>query len=352
MSTIKSTTITPKSSTKCYNTFAEKRKRRSPKVKTETYIEERKKKRQKATNNNKIAPSSSDKSTKSRPTSNTSKTKTVTPTKPIAQSSSCSIEQHANGPNQASIKSYLSTSTTTTKQSKLKVEEYFKLPDPSKGFNLPSLRRHFLTTTLKPNIVTIIKKTVQHNNVIPWRPAPKKSTAPRSSSRIQANNISIIDAKKKVVPSVHASSSVSSSTFNPDPSVHRCYLEDFISLPVGSNITILLPIKECSKAKKVAPSFDIKFVKLVEEFDFERTCIGEESNAFYVINATIKASPNRNQALSGIDRQSLQEGLYGNKKFGCIVSVLDSDIYPLVMWRDVLNGRRKGLQVSMKLFLH
>lgn len=111
----------------------------------------------------------------------------------------------------------------------------------------------------------------------------KKSTAPRSSNRI----FNTTQTNKTTIPSRGPSSSQFSSMFNPETCVHRCYLEDFIKLDVGSNITILLPIKECSKAHKVAPTFDSKFLMLIELFEFERTCIGEQTNAFYVINANV-----------------------------------------------------------------
>ena len=81
-------------------------------------------------------------------------------------------------------------------------------------------------------------------------------------------------------------------------------------------------------------------------FDFAVTSIGDSDNLFYVIEAVILSSPNSIQATMGIDKVSLQEGLNGNKKFGCTVSVQNSEITPLVKWKDVLNGRKSGLMVS------
>ena len=134
----------------------------------------------------------------------------------------------------------------TTKATVLKVESFFKIPEHSKGFNLSSLC-HFTNITVKPNIVSIIQKTVQHNNVIPWNPAQNKLTDSRSSSCLKAQ---VKTGETTMKKKIHAASS-NSSTFNPGSSVHRCYLEDFITLlPVDTPITILLPLKECNNAKK------------------------------------------------------------------------------------------------------
>ena len=65
----------------------------------------------------------------------------------------------------------------------------------------------------------------------------------------------------------------------------------------------------------------------------------------------IKSSPNRNDAISGMDRMTIQNGCKGNQNFGCLVQIEDTDVAPSLKWRDVLNGGKEGLQVSNSMKL-
>ena len=90
-------------------------------------------------------------------------------------------------------------------------------------------------------------------------------------------------------------------------------------------------------------------MKLIELFHFELTYVGDKNNLFYVINAIIISTPNRNQALSGIDKFSFKEDLNGNKKFSSIVSAYDDyPINTLVKWNDILNGRQNRMMILVK----
>ena len=71
------------------------------------------------------------------------------------------------------------------------------------------------------------------------------------------------------------------TVFSPSGSINRCFLEDFIQLPDGSPLTILLPLKECELSKKVVPTFDTKILKLIEIFDFDITQVGDTTNLFF-----------------------------------------------------------------------
>ena len=92
--------------------------------------------------------------------------------------------------------------------------------------------------------------------------------------------------------------------------------------------------------------FDPKFLTCLQQIDAPLTKIGADSNVFCVMTCITKSCPNRNDAISGIDRITMQNGFKGNQNFGCLLDIEDSDVVPLLKWRDVLNGGREGLQVS------
>ena len=176
----------------------------------------------------------------------------------------------------------------------------------------------------------------------------KKNTSCLSKRLKQSDANKLVQAQLNVidVSCLDKNASPIIVPFSPSSSLHRCYVEDFIMLPIKSEITILLPIRKNSKKSSVTPpSYDVKFLKIIEEQEFEKTSIGGEKNIFHIIPATIVSSPNLDQASCGIDRTTFLQGLNGNSKFGCTVRVEGSKLEPLVKWRDVLNGRRTGLQV-------
>ena len=125
---------------------------------------------------------------------------------------------------------------------------------------------------------------------------------------------------------------------------HRLYVEDFILLNVGDSIKVLIPEKELKKKNKLY-TFDSKFISCLTDIDAPMTQIGAISNRFYVLSCIIKSSPNRHDTISGIDKTTFNRGFKGNQNFGCSLSVEDTNIVPLLKWRDVLNGKREGLQV-------
>ena len=192
-----------------------------------------------------------------------------------------------------------------------------------------------------------MQKNIQNNHVNPWNPSNKKPHHTRWSNRIE-NRRSMI--KQSCATSKQKHTCSSATVFTPSGSINHCFVEDFIQLQDGSALTILLPLKEYEISKNVVPTFDTKFLKLIDIFQFEITQVGDTNNLCYVINAIILSSPNRDHALSGIDKVSLKEGLNGNKKYGSIVSVNDNcSIHPLIKWNDVLNGRRNRMMIFTKL---
>ena len=239
-------------------------------------------------------------------------------------------------PSQPTITSFLIESQPQEQTTQLKVEDYFKVPTSKNGFNLLSLRRSFHIIKTNVNIVGLIKKNVLNNNIVKWTvqsKLPRHRT--RTTNSIRENNATI-------VPSI-TNESLCSNNISRD--YHRLYVEDYILLNVGNPIKVLIPVK-ATKKKYKANMFDPKFLICLQQIEAPITQIGSDSNRFYVISCIIKSSPNRNDAISGIDRITLQNGFKGNQNFGCLLEIEDTDVIPLLKWRDVLNGGREGLQVS------
>ena len=250
-----------------------------------------------------------------------------------------SPETTATSNSQSSITSFLVSNSHSNEQSlQLKNEEYFKVPPSKKGFNILSLRRSFYSIKTKPNIVGLIKKNVLNNNIVKWTVQSKIATRPTrtSLSTLERNRTAVVPP---IVNEAHTDSIISRN-------YHRLYIEDYIVLNVGDCIKVLIPEKAMKKKNKVH-SFDTKFLSILSEIDdATMTQIGGPTNRFFVLSCIIKSCPNRTLAINGIDRVTFQLGYNGNQNYGCLLSVEDSNIEPLLKWRDVINGRREGLQVS------
>ena len=82
------------------------------------------------------------------------------------------------------------------------------------------------------------------------------------------------------------------------------------------------------------------------------TQIGGPTNRFFVLSCVIKSCPNRTHAVSGVDKNTFQKGYTGNQNFGCLLAIDGSNIVPLLKWRDVVNGGREGLQVSLIFYIN
>ena len=187
---------TPIASLKQYNIITPKRKRTINAIKTESYVEHRKRQKQ----------ASKSSSTKNKSTSALSEsTSTLIPTHSSLDTLTTlphsTTNSSSNFQKQPSIKSFLSTKAS--KQAKLPVEAFFKVPNYKNGFNLRSLRCHFNSVTLKRNIVSIMQKSIQNNHINPWNPSNKKHLDTRSSDRIQnrrKNNTKVLTSTKKNSP--------------------------------------------------------------------------------------------------------------------------------------------------------
>jgi len=227
----------------------------------------------------------------------------------------------------------ITTFVSCNKQTTLKEEEYFTLPSHIDGFNLLSLRRHFHSVRTKPNIIALIKKSVINNNTLPS--TSKSPPVKRYSQRSLLANES-----PQLVPATN-------DVIYLNNSLHRCYVEDFIALPIGSNISILIPKKIVilSKKKKGQKCIDPKLIKIVDLIQPSLTRIGGPNDLYYVVRASVSSTPNRDAAYSGIDRISLKNGLHGTQKYGSVVSINGCSITPLIKWRDVLNAGKDGMQV-------
>ena len=244
---------------------------------------------------------------------------------------------------QPSITSFLIEASGSHEQSiELKNEDYFKVPSYKKGFNLLSLRRSFPSTKTNVNIVGLIKKNVLNNNVVKWSVQSKLCSLRASRSNTTRNQ------NENNIPSI---TTESLSTNIISRNYHRLYVEDFILLSVGDRIKVLIPDKALRNKTKSKYAFDTKFISCALEVDAPITQIGAINNRFHVLSCEVMSSPNRTQSLSGIDRSTFQNGFKGNQNFGSLVRVEDSDYIPLLKWRDILNGRRDGLQVSKNIDL-
>ena len=89
---------------------------------------------------------------------------------------------------------------------------------------------------------------------------------------------------------------------------------------------MIMPLVQCQNAKKMSPSFDSNFSLLIELFEFDQTSVRDTEQLFCITNATVSSSPNHIQALTGIDKHSLEEGLIVNKTFGCNIQAHESSI--------------------------
>ena len=236
---------------------------------------------------------------------------------------------------QSTITSFLVETPPKEATTQLKIEDYFKVPPSKNGFNLLSLRRSFYSIKTNANIVGLIKKNVVNKNIVKWTVQSKlKNQRTRTS-------LSSIHNQVTTVPPI-TNESISNSIISRN--YHRLYIEDFILLNVGDCIKVLIPEKDLKKKNK-SYSFDPKFISCLKEIDAPMTQIGGDKNRFYVLTCVVRSSPNRHQALSGIDKVTFQKGFNGNQNFGCLVDVEDTNFIPLLKWRDVLNGKRDGLQV-------
>ena len=231
---------------------------------------------------------------------------------------------------QPTIVSFLSTSN---KQTSLKEEDFFINPSNLDGLNLQSLRRHFHSITTKPNIVALIKKSVIHNNT---NPSTQKIPSLKRYSQRRINSNSTTTC------TLHNNNLILLKS-----GLNRCYIEDFISLTSGTDITLLVPQKLiiASKKKHGPQQLDEKLIKVVDMIDPALTQIGGPKDLYYVIESSIASTPNRNAAYSGIDKLSIKSGLHGIQKYGSTLSIDGTTITPLIKWRDVLNGRKDGIQV-------
>ena len=240
-------------------------------------------------------------------------------------------------PLQPLLTSFLVEAESLEPTLELKKEEYFKVPQSKRGFNLLSLRRSFPSIKTNVNIIGLIKKNVLNNNIVKW--------TVQSKIRVQRTRtqVAIRDNNENATPSI-CKESLGSDLINRD--YHRLYVEDFILLNVGDRIKVLIPDKALQKKNNRKYSFDYKFISCALEIGAPITQIGSVNNRFHVLSCEVLSSPNRSQAVIGIDRITLQNGLNGNQNFGSLLKIEDYDYNPLLKWRDVLNGRRDGLQVS------
>ena len=229
---------------------------------------------------------------------------------------------------QSTIVNFLSPNN---KVPSLKEEDYFIVPPNIDGFNLFSLRRHIHSIKTKPNIVALIKKCVIHNNINPS--TQKSSPTKRYSQRSLITN-KIVNTNQKKNDFVYL-----------DSRLNRCYLEDFIALPCGTHICILVPRKEVVSTKKSIKCVDEKLISIINTTVPPLTQLGGTKDIYYIINATISTTPNRDASITGIDRASMKAGLHGSQKFGSLIKVEGCGITPLIKWRDVLNGCKDGIQV-------
>ena len=79
-------------------------------------------------------------------------------------------------------------------------------------------------------------------------------------------------------------------------------MEDFITFPIVLAVIVLLLLSQCQRAKEDAPSFNLNFLLLTCLFVLSLTSVGESQNLFHAIRTMVESSPNRAQALEGVDK--------------------------------------------------
>ena len=152
---------------------------------------------------------------------------------------------------------------------------------------------------IKRNVVSIIQKTVQNDNVNMWSTLLKKSssihTSDRNHNATKKNKLSKIKKKR-----------CSSKFFDPSRSTHCFFLEYLINLPDRSSNITIFPLKDCTKVKNMFPTFDSNILQLIELFELVVNQVGENPNFLYAISTTIVSSPNRDQYFASVHKLSLK----------------------------------------------
>ena len=236
----------PKTSTKSYNTTTPtpKRKHKAAKVKTKEFIElkrtqTKEAKQCKRKNCLSSSPAPSSKKQKQQELSTT-----VSPLpSPSTQNRSSLLPNNPSNHQSTMITSFL-TKEKQASTTSIPIEDYFKVPIVTQGFNIASLRHqhHFSTLKIKPNIIAVMMKTILNNNVIPWQASTTKKTKNRISERRQKQHCTKIQSTLNAVVNDNDSNHLATIfPFSPQTCMHRCYVEDFILLPKESQIVILLP---------------------------------------------------------------------------------------------------------------
>ena len=117
-------------------------------------------------------------------------------------------------------------------------------------------------------------------------------------------------------------------------SYRRCIVEDFMTLPKGTEIIVLLP----SSYMSLSPW------KEHESDDLKTPNISFGSKKYIMTTATMSFSPYSSRVCDGMIRDDLEFG-FANGNFGSYVNFNDFNVDRLITWSEVLHGRSDFLQV-------
>jgi hypothetical protein len=114
-------------------------------------------------------------------------------------------------------------------------------------------------------------------------------------------------------------------------SLHRCLVESFISLPVGTKVLLLVP------EHSMHDSFHE-----VAQLQQSREVIILNKTAFVQLRGNVKANPNVSTILSGMDRRDVING-FGVGRRGLAIQLDNYNSTIEISWGDILAG--DGIQV-------
>ena len=153
------------------------------------------------------------------------------------------------------------------------------------------------------------------------------------------NNFATSYTKKTNRRSIRIDSSITDEDCNTSSllsSFNRCLVEDYMLLPKGSKVIVLIPIS-FSKLSKWELFFK-------QDFQHDHTYLQFGSKQFLHICGDIISSPYVDEISSGMNETKFLHG-FGNGHFGSFVNFEYFETQRLITWAEVLYGRDSGLQI-------
>ena len=196
--------------------------------------------------------------------------------------------KHANAPSKH--QTTITCSTTTSKYistsndilnslSSISVQAtespFYSITPSSNGVDITTFRKQLISKhTTKPNIATIITKSVNYRFVELAPPSSITSSQPKISSFLITN--------ASETRTLHSTKCITSVLFN----MSRCVVEDVMLLSPGTIVAILVPT-----IASFQPSSISKVIKSLKNYNLVQ--FGSKSNTrYHLIKAIVKSNPN------------------------------------------------------------